>query len=164
MVLFVLYVKADLDAIDLWEFPVNHRWCLDIKEPTSEEKREGVWVCDDELVDVPGGRGEAHFLMKWPGAKKESQLTIIRDVKKLTRPITGADSGEFVPVVGFDCRGLEPVAWYPEGGYTLTSAGGTAVFRDVNLAEDWSEYDEDGEQAVGIYSIEHKFVVVKDKK
>ncbi|CAK4646175.1 hypothetical protein LEN26_015761 [Aphanomyces euteiches] len=164
MVLHVLYVKADLDNVDLWEFPPHHRWCLDIKEPTSDEKREGVWVCDDEEEEVSGSRGTAHFLMKWPGAKKESQLTVVRDVKKLTRPITGEDSGEWVPVVGFDCRGLEPVAWSPEGGYTITSAGGTAVFQDVDLAEDWSDYDEDGGQAVGIYAIEHKFEVVKEKK
>jgi hypothetical protein len=163
MVLFVLYVKAELENIDLVEIPPLHRWCLDIKEPTSEERREAVWVCDEEELEVTGGRGTAHFLMKWPGAKKESQLTVVRDIKKFTRSITGNDSGGFVPIVGFECRGLEPIVWYPEGGYKVTSAGGLTLFENVNLSEDWAEYDEEGDQSVSICDVQHKFEIRKEK-
>jgi hypothetical protein len=34
--------------------------------------------------------------------------------KQVTRAITAADSGQFVPIVAFDCRGCEPTAWHPE--------------------------------------------------
>ncbi|OQR90802.1 hypothetical protein ACHHYP_05237 [Achlya hypogyna] len=163
MVLFVLYVKADLENIESIEAPPLHRWCLDIKEPTSDERREGVWVSDEEELEVTGSRGTAHFLMKWPGAKKESQLTVVRDIKKLTRAITANDSGEYVPIVGFECRGLEPYNWSAEGGYKVVSAGGSTVFEDVNLSEDWADYDEEGDQSVGIYSLEHKFEVRREK-
>ncbi|KAG6618548.1 DUF866 domain-containing protein [Phytophthora cinnamomi] len=161
MVLFVLYVKADLENVETLTAPELHRWCLDVKEPRGDEKREAVFVSDGDAVDVAGGRSEVNFTLKWPGANKPAQLTVVRDVKKLTRAVTAADSGEFVPFVGFECRGLEPYAWHPESGYTVVSAGGHAKFQDVDLSEDWADYDGDGEQSVGIYEIEYKFEVHK---
>lgn len=161
MVLFVLYVKADLENVEKLEAPPLHRWCLDVKEANGDEKREAVMVSDEELIEVDGSRGEAHFLLKWPGAKKQSQLTVVRDVKKLTRVVTANDSGEYVPFVGFECRGLEPYAWHPESGYKVTSAGETATFEDVDLSDDWADYDGEAEQSVGVYEIEYKFQVHK---
>ncbi|TMW59661.1 hypothetical protein Poli38472_004730 [Pythium oligandrum] len=161
MVLFVLYVKADLENIDKLVAPAFHQWCIDVKESNGDETREGVVVSEEELLEVDGSRGEVHFLLKWPGAKKQSQLTVVRDVKKLTRPVTGEDSGEYVPFVGFECRGLEPYAWHPGSGYTVTSAGGTATFEDVDLADDWADYDDEGGQSVGVYGVEYKFEVHK---
>ncbi|DAZ93247.1 TPA: hypothetical protein N0F65_007947 [Lagenidium giganteum] len=161
MVLFVLYVKAELENVDTLEAPPLHRWCIDVKDSTSDEKRDAVVVSDEEVVEVAGGRGDVHFTLKWPGAKKPSQLTVVRDVKKLTRVITGNDSGEYVPFVGFECRGLEPTAWYPGSGYVVTSAGRTAQFEDVDLADDWADYDGEAEQSVGVYQVEYKFQVHK---
>ena len=37
------------------------------------------------------------------------------------------DSGSFVPIIAFDCRGLDPTGWHPEVGTQImqltTSAG-----------------------------------------
>lgn len=162
MVLYVLYVKADLENVGTLEAPPLHRWCLDVKEPTGDETRTGVFVSDEEVLEVAGGRGEAHFLLKWPGAKQQAQLTVVHDVKKLKlRAVTGDDSGEFVPIVAFECRGLEPYAWHPESGYRVTSTGGSAVFDDVDLSDDWADYDDDGAQSVGVYGLEYKIQVHK---
>ncbi|KAG7383125.1 hypothetical protein PHYPSEUDO_003997 [Phytophthora pseudosyringae] len=161
MVLFVLYVKAELENVETLAAPPLHRWCLDVTEPRGDERREAVFVSDEEVVDVAGGRGAAHFTLKWPGATKAATLTVVRDVKKLTRAVTGEDSGAFVPLVGFECRGLEPCAWHPESGYRVVSAGRHAAFSDVDLSDDWAEYDEEGEQSVGVYGVEWKFEVHK---
>jgi hypothetical protein len=67
------------------------------------------------------------------------------------------DTGSWVPVVGFDCRGLEPVGFHAENGWKVVSTGGT-VFEDVNLGEDWVEYCEKSEVSVGIYNVEGRFV------
>ena len=32
-----------------------------------------------------------------------------------------ADDGDLVPFVAFECRGIEPTAWHPTGGYCATS-------------------------------------------
>ncbi|KAH7460121.1 CXXC motif containing zinc binding protein [Phytophthora ramorum] len=138
MVLFVLYVKADLENVETLTAPALHRWCLDVKSHVATRSARPL-----------------------PGANKPSQLTVVRDVKKLTREISAADSGEFVPFVGFECRGLEPYAWHPESGYRVISAGRHAAFDDVDLSDDWADYDEEGEQSVGVYSVEWKFEVHK---
>lgn len=158
----MLYVKAELENVDALEAPPLHRWCLDVKEPTGDETRNGVFVSDEDVVEVAGGRGEAHFLLKWPGAKAPAQLSVVREHKKLKlRPITGDDGNTFVPFAAFECRGLEPYAWHPESGYRVTSAGGSAVFDDVDLTDDWADYDADGEQSVGVFQVEYKFQVHK---
>jgi hypothetical protein len=161
MVLYVLYVKADLENVERLEAPTNHSWMLDVQESNGDEVRKGVVVSEEEKIEIAGGRDQVNFILKWPGAKKESQLTVIRDVKKLTRVIEAKDSGEYVPFVGFECRGMEPIAWYPESGYKVTSTGETTTFENVNLSEDWVDFDEEGEQSIGIYDIEYKFQVHK---
>ena len=161
MVLFVLYVQAELENVETLAAPPLHRWCLDVKEPQSDETREAVMVSDEHEVDVAGGRGHVHFTLKWPGASKPSQLTVMRDVKKLTRQVTGADSGAFVPFVAFECRGLEVAAWHPESGYRVVSKDRHAVFEDVDLSDDWADYDEEGEQSVGVYGVKWKLEVHK---
>ena len=47
------------------------------------------------------------------------------------------DTGGWVPVVGFDCRGLEPVGFHAENGWKVVTTGGT-VFEDVDLGDDLS--------------------------
>lgn len=70
------------------------------------------------------------------------------------------DTGDWVPVVGFDCRGLEPVGFHAENGWKVVSTGGT-VFEDVDLGDDWVEYCEKGSDSVGIYSVEGRFRRIK---
>lgn len=162
MVLFILYVKVELDNVKCIEIPKNHQWCLDLKQPTSDEVRKGVFVSEEEELEIENSRGTAHFLMKWPGGKKNSQLTVMREVKNVTKDITLERSDEFVPIVGFDCRGLEPTHWYPNGGYVVRSDGSDNVsFEDVDLMDDWAEYDEECNATVGIYNLEYKFEVSK---
>ena len=36
------------------------------------------------------------------------------DPNPLDRQNSEADSNQFVPIVGFDCRGAEPVDWHPQ--------------------------------------------------
>lgn len=67
------------------------------------------------------------------------------------------DTGGWVPVVGFDCRGLEPVGFHAENGWKVVTTGGT-VFEDVDLGDDWVEYCEKSSESVGIYNVEGRFV------
>lgn len=43
-----------------------------------------------------------------------------------------------------------------QDGFIVETTSGT-VFRDVDLSEDWVEYDEKLGESVGIYELEHKF-------
>jgi Eukaryotic protein of unknown function (DUF866) len=91
----------------------------------------------------------------------QSTISVV-DVKKLTtKSITAEQSGQWVPVVAFDCRGLMPIMWHPHTDFVVSSTGGT-VFNEVDLSEgDWGEYDEEHDLAMSITDIEHKWETTK---
>ena len=159
MVVFVLYVKAELENIASIKLKEDVRWCMDVKQANSDEIREGVFVSAAEEHELTGSRGTANFVLKWPGSKKESYINV-QEVKNLTRFVTGADSGQFVPIVGFECRGLEPIKWHPREDFIVESEGG-ALFEEVDLSDDWADYDEENDLSVCIQEIESKFEVHK---
>lgn len=47
---------------------------------------------------------------------------------------------------------------------SIKACVGVAVYEDVNLSEDWSEYCEKASDSVGIYEFQSRFVVHKEKK
>ena len=144
--------------------PAEHGWCLDVKEAGGEEVKQGVFVSRDEEAEIEGSRGTANMVMRFAPGSKQCSLTVV-DVKgktNTTRPLT-ADDGGMVPIVAFECRGMEPVKWTPTSGYVCRSTGGKA-FDDVDLTEgEWADYDEDNELPVSIGGVEHEFRVA-DKK
>ena len=123
MVLLVLYVKAELENVASITFPRNLQWCFDVKDAQSDETKEGVFLCAEDVAEVDGSKGDANFAMRFPDCKKQCTITF-DEVKKLCRDtITAEDSGEFVPIMGFDCRGLEITKWQPTDGYVVKSTG-----------------------------------------
>ena len=103
-------------------------------------------VDPDEEVEVPNSKNaKATVLIKFPGDKQPSSLRVLKpgeEKKIITRVQTGEDTG-LVPLIAFECRGLEPVRWHPSGPYCVETEGGT-TYEDVNFREgdDWCEYDE----------------------
>nr|CEL68361.1 TPA: C1orf123, related [Neospora caninum Liverpool] len=159
MVVIVLRMKAELENVESVEIPAGHTWVLDVKQPAGEDVRERVTVSESETQEIPNSRGTANFLVRWDGSKQTSTLNV-QDVKNVTRrTYTAEDSGKFVPVVAFECRGVEPVKWYPADGYVVKSK--KATFRDVELSEDWVDYDQDANLSVGIYNVEWEFQVLR---
>ncbi|PFH32164.1 DUF866 domain-containing protein [Besnoitia besnoiti] len=157
MVIIVLRMKAELENVESIEIPADHTWVLDVKQATGEDVRERVTLSAAETLEIPNSRGTANFLVRWNGSKSVSTINI-QDVKNVTRrTYTAEDSGKFVPVVAFECRGAEPIKWHPADGYTVRSK--KATFKDVDLSEDWVDYDQDANLSVGIYNVEYEFQV-----
>lgn len=103
---------------------------------------------------LPPNRGEAHFLLKWPGEKKQAYLNILHP--EIPISYTNEDSGTWKTILSMECRGLEPSRWKPRADFTVTSLGGK-VFDSVDLSEnDWSDYDEENSLAVTILDLEYK--------
>ena len=165
MVLLVLYVKAELENVASITFPGNLQWCFDVKDAQSDETKEGVFVCAEDVAEVDGSKGDANFAMRFPDCKKQCTITF-DEVKKLCRDtITAKDSGEFVPIMGFDCRGLEITKWQPTDGYVVKSTGGT-VWEDVDLGADpdgWYEYCDKCGESVSIQELTFEFRTHKAK-
>eukprot|EP01024_Parvocaulis_polyphysoides_P024997 TRINITY_DN22807_c2_g2_i1.p1 TRINITY_DN22807_c2_g2~~TRINITY_DN22807_c2_g2_i1.p1 ORF type:complete len:163 (-),score=28.22 TRINITY_DN22807_c2_g2_i1:75-563(-) len=159
MVMFLLYIKAELENIGSLKLPEGYSYCITVKNSAGEDVREGVYVSAAEEHEMAGSRGTANFVLKWVRDARSNASLNVTEVKKVTREYTGEDSGQFVPIIGFDCRGMEPIAFHPENGWIVTSSGGK-VFDDVDLREnEWADYDEENDLQVNILEFESKFEV-----
>ena len=159
MVVLGLFVRADLENVTDFAAPGDHRWCLDVQESGSAEVKRGVFVSNEEEVEVPGGRGTAHVVLRFQKGGKACSISV-REVKGRTRPLTAEDAAP-VALVAFECRGCELVGWTPTAGYRCRSTGGTA-FEDVDLTEgEWADYDEENDLSVMIENVESSFETIK---
>ena len=130
-----------------------------LQQSGGTEVREGVYISSEETAEIEGSRGEAHLVMKFPGGTKQCSMSVVAPRGK-TRAVT-EDDADFVPMVAFECRGMEPVKWSPKDGLCCRSTGGRK-YTDVDLSEgEWFEYDDENDLSVSIQNIEHEFRVIK---
>ena len=151
MPIFVLWAKAELDGVASLTYPFPGAcWKFDIQQGAGSETREGVIVDPEETHELQDTKnGVANFVVKFPGDKKQSYLTFLEpsskdlEKKKINLRSQKADDGDMVPILAMDCRGLEPIKWYPTGPYEAEAESGV-TFDNVKLDEgdDWCEYDE----------------------
>lgn len=113
MVLFFLYMKAELDGVESVKIVRDANLCLNVCNPLSDyEVREKVIVDPSETVEQEEGARESphHFQLKWEGSKKQSTLVVMEDKavktalkkkKKVDPPreYTADDSGEWRPIL-----------------------------------------------------------------
>lgn len=159
---FVLYVKADFDGpVSSLGLEPGCTFEIDVRESGGQEERKGVVIDDTEDHELSGSRGTAHFAMKWSRDSKHfSTINLERELANVfgrSRGLTKDDHGKFVPLAGFECRGLEPIAWYPKDEFKVQGESGT-VWDNVDLSEqEWFDYDEKSGESVGITEIVYEF-------
>ena len=170
MVLFLLYIKAELENISKVSIKPDANICLSVKNPLSDfEKREKIVIDPQNIIEPEGREGECHFSLRWEGNKKKCSLKILtkEQVKtalkkkkgisdKIPRELTGDDT-DFVPVLAFECKGLEPYEFHLMGSEITAISEGGVEFDDVDLADDdWADYDEENDDPVSISSFQAK--------
>merc|ERR1712142_623914 len=138
----------------------NCMWMLDVKDSAGTEERKGVIVSDKEEIEIEATRERAHFICSF-GEPRKATLNVIQ-IKGLTRAITSDDSGEWVPIVAFECRGMDVTGWYPGDGFRCVSEGGVDM-GEVNLSEDYCDYDEDNDIMVQAINLEWRIEPQKMK-
>lgn len=96
---------------------------MQVKDSTGEDTRKGVQVTSNHQEELPGSRGTAHFVLKWVrDSKHAAHLNVVEVPKELKvkgrAKVAGCysalDDGNFVGIVGFDCRGLDVIDWEPQ--------------------------------------------------
>ena len=145
-----------------------------MRNPLSDsEVREKVAFNLSETIEQEENAKEppCHFALKWDGSKKRSTLTVLDEAetktalkkKKLNGKFfylsyTSENSDTFVPILAFECRGLEPYAFHFLGDeFTVESEGGIKFETDIDLSDgDWADYDEDNDVAVSLSGFETK--------
>eukprot|EP00913_Durusdinium_trenchii_P011896 g11174.t1 len=165
MPLIAMFMKAEMEGVDKLVFPEEDAWKVDIQQSGGTEIREGE--------DVPNSKGTANFLIKWDGAKAPSSISLVTPTRSTPlkdrlrgdqtvkdKPLLQySEAGTMQPVAIFDCRGAEPVKWYPIGLVVETSWG---RFENVDLSDPdgWMECSETGDTAA-ISEVQFEFRVVK---
>ncbi|XP_065834813.1 CXXC motif containing zinc binding protein-like [Oscarella lobularis] len=153
-----LQIKVNLENVTNLHFPDDDfRWYLKLKcANCGEETKEFVYVCLAESRPLKGGRGSASLVTKCKLCSRENSIDILKD---LISPYDADSSGDFKKIVVFDCRGVEPTDFSPRTGFAAEAVDSGTVFSDIDLSQkDWADYDERGEQTVGIYDLEFRFV------
>lgn len=161
MPIIALYVKAELENVSSFRPPEGHLWCLDIQNSSGGELREKVMLDPEEDLELKGSKGHANLVIK--DGSREHSMSVV-EVKGLVKPLTPED--DWAPIVAFECRGIEPVAWHPTSGYEVVSAGGK-VFDDVDLSEDptmWADYCDKLNEPVQISGLQWRFGLLKGAK
>lgn len=153
---FLVKFKAELEGIKQLIPISNNEWRLDIRSSDNDvDVRKDITISGSDVIALEGSRGEAHYVMKWPGSKHQSYMKII-DVKNVTGRYASEDSGKWLTILGLECRGIEPTRWIPGSDFIAESDGGH-YFESVDLSErDWAEYDEDNDLSVSITNVECK--------
>ncbi len=207
MVLYILYIKAELEGIRYANVSHEHlkyeclspvtnsesshlmltysslalsptaNLCIDIRDPTSDEIREKVVIDPTQFVEQEEGsrQPDHHFSITWEGSKKASVLTVLsaKDLKTMQKKKKGKgeslvmrnmvadDNNTFVPVAAFETRGIEPYQFHCMGGEFVVESEGGVVFEgeDVDLSDDWADYDAENEISVSVMEFESKFEV-----
>jgi Eukaryotic protein of unknown function (DUF866) len=180
MVLFLLYMKADLEGVASVSLRKDADLMLTVKNPLSDfEVREKVVINPSATVeqDESSSRDDPHHLsLKWEGSKKQSTLTVLSVAEAKTalkkkskkkndeftpRDYTVQDAGAFAPILCIECRGLEPTAYFPGDEFVVTSEGGTVFAEEVDLSEgDWADYDAEYDAPVALSEVEFKWEAV----
>jgi len=153
--------------------------CIDIRNSAYDsETREKIVVDPTSFVDQEEGAREPphHFAVKWEGSKKSSVLTVLsaqelktalkkkkgKHEKKMIRALTPEESDEFVPVAAFETRGIVPYAFHSMGGEFIVKSDGGRVFEgdEIDVSEDWGDYDDENDIALSISDFASKFEAV----
>jgi hypothetical protein len=155
---------------------------ISVRNPVSDsEVRENVVFCPTEPLEQEESSREppCHFTLKWDGSKKHSILRVLDDkeiaatLKKKTpkgkgkgtmspRPYKGDDSGNWVPLLGMECRGLEPYEFHPmKDEFIIISEGGYTFEEDIELGDgEFADYDADADCPVSLEDIQFKFEAI----
>ena len=117
MVLFVLFIKAELENVSSVSLRTDTNLCMSVRNPLSDsEAREKIVFDPSQTVEQEEGarQNPHHFALKWEGAKKSSVLecldataakAALKKAKKkkndniVPREMTEDDSGSWVPLL-----------------------------------------------------------------
>jgi len=107
---YTLHLKADLENLTNLVSKEDIQWELKLRFTDSgEETPKSVYVSAQDAMDN-GKDQSCNLVIRDKVSKREATLDIER---KSVKPFTQDHSGKFTPVITFECRNCEPVAFFP---------------------------------------------------
>mmetsp|Transcript_28239 Transcript_28239/g.41720 ORF Transcript_28239/g.41720 Transcript_28239/m.41720 type:complete len:183 (-) Transcript_28239:103-651(-) len=179
MPLFFLMMKAETENVGSVTLRQDANLRISVRNPLNpDEVRENVVIDPSEIIELDGTtcsrEPSHHFHLTWEGSKKASILQVHSGAEKAIsvlkgsskkkykgetpRSYTAEDSGNWVPLLLLECRGMEPYAFHPmEDEFEITSEAGCAFNENIELDDDWADYDADNDAPVSLSEIEFEF-------
>lgn len=182
MVLYLLCFKAELENVGevrLRTHGIHLR--ISVRNPQDgDEVRKNVIVDPGEPLEPEDGsskEGPHHFRIRWEGSKKAGILQVLTEAETATamkklkkkkrggksdcrpRGYTADDSGDWVPMLAVECRGLEPFEFNPmKDEFVITSEGGAVFDEGIELDDgEWCDYDAESDAPVSMEDVAFKF-------
>ncbi|BES93087.1 Eukaryotic protein of unknown function (DUF866) [Nesidiocoris tenuis] len=161
MVKIALSLTAEVENIvELYTSP-EYEWNLKL-QCTNCNEVDDKWhaISPDEQVQGKGGPGSFNYQMKCKFCSNVSTIDVVRDSIKHLKS-NDNDLMEKQPIVVFDCRGVEPVAFDPQSDWIAKSVGGY-TFESVDFSEDengdaWFGYDDTAKVSVSVTDLKSSF-------
>jgi len=149
MVKLQILFKADLERVTTLSPASDIQWNLKVKcSNCGEENEKWVGITSDETSSMNGSRGTANLVMKCKFCKRENSIDIVEGSSK---HYTFDDSGKFVPLITFDCRGVDITAVDLRTGFVCE--GEKRKQFNVDFSDgDWVDFDESINESIGIYN------------
>ncbi|PAV70739.1 hypothetical protein WR25_05372 [Diploscapter pachys] len=156
--------------------PTNFRWHLKMKcTNCGEQPDHWQYVVANEILDIPGSRGEANLVEKCKLCGRQNTLSIVEDSYGTYK---AEQNEKWQPMVTFDCRGVEPCDFDPRNDWVAEGTETGTPFNDIDLTEkvvknlvikglirwysqSWADYDEKASESTEIQDWEIRFSHVK---
>ncbi|KAK2945873.1 putative Eukaryotic protein of unknown function (DUF866) [Blattamonas nauphoetae] len=108
-----------------------------------------IGVAKSDEFDVPGSRGSANLLFKCKNCRRDCNIVLETDFQ----PYLLEHSETKRPIVTMECRGCEPVEFRPDGNWACDGAETRSKFNEMDITDEWYEYDEETKEEVSITDI-----------
>lgn len=170
MVVYVLYIKADLEGVASVALQNGANLCISVRNPMDQNQVREKVVIDTSALEAAEeshhhakhhhAEAPCHFALKWDHDEPtRSTIRVLPSGQKgpELREIKSEDSGNFVPMLALDCQGIEPFEFHPMGDEFVVTNNNGNVFDKADLSSgDWSEFDL-GTGSTSVTNLQSKF-------
>ncbi|KAK8723827.1 hypothetical protein OTU49_011562 [Cherax quadricarinatus] len=155
MPVYKVAIRAQLENVTNLQAPGDDfQYCIKVKcTSCGEVTDKWQYVSADEQVEVPKSRGTCNLLIKCKLCSRVNNADVLSDTKK---PYTADDVPKFKEIIAFECRGISIAAFKFGDGWQCEGVESHTPFTDLNLDDEWCEYDESADCPVGISELQYK--------
>ena len=157
MPFFTLTVSAELESVASVALTEAHAFrvlftCGSCREPAPSQS---VFTAG-ETTELPNGRGAANLVQKCKGCSAPFSVDV--SVIKGAALTAAAPSAVLAEL---ECRGAVPTSWVAGEGWIVVAAGGEQTWDDVDLSEDFCDFDEAAAAPAEVRSMSGAFALKK---
>lgn len=163
-----LQIKCRLENLDELAMKPDDDWYFVTECSHCHERSDNkIYFTLSEVQDLPGSKGQANYVAKCKLCERTSNVEYCSNS---LRPYTATKNEQWQTIATFECRGMELVEFFPGNDFGCKGAESGSPFGAPHGEDpiefdqgDWCGFDEEANDAVGIYELKSQFVSSKKK-